>query len=115
MNLRGSVLLLSALLLLGTDSVAQQAPETLPKVLQHNEPIYPPLARTAHIEGEVRVKLTTDGASVLTAEAETGNPLLHRAAEDNARTWKFAPHAPGTFHVAFRFKLMSGDQNVIFL
>jgi hypothetical protein len=115
MRLPGYILVLSALLLLVGDSAAQESSETLPKVLRHNEPIYPPIARTAHIEGEVHVKLTTDGESVLAAEAETGPPLLHKAAEDNVRTWKFVPHAPGTFHVAFRFKLMSGDQNVVFL
>jgi len=94
---------------------AQENPAPLPSVVQHSDPIYPPIARTAHIEGEVIVKITTDGQSVLTAEAETGNPLLRKTTEDNARTWKFVPHPAGTFRVVFRYKLISGNQEVEFL
>jgi hypothetical protein len=61
------------------------------------------------------VKITTDGESVRTAEAETGNPLLRKTAEDNARTWKLVRHAAGTFRVAFRYKLISGNPEVEFL
>ncbi|MGC2280226.1 MAG: hypothetical protein WA603_09430 [Candidatus Acidiferrales bacterium] len=70
------------------------------------------MARTAHIQGEVRVKFTTNGESVIEAQAETGPPLLHRAAEDNVRTWKFAPHTAGTFHVTFRYKIISKDVDI---
>jgi hypothetical protein len=94
---------------------AQENPVPLPSVVQHSDPIYPPIARTAHIEGEVIVKITTNGESVLTAEAETGNPILRKHSEDNARTWKFVPHAAGTFRVVFRYKLISGNQEVEFL
>jgi hypothetical protein len=94
---------------------AQENPVPLPSVIQHSDPIYPPIARTAHIEGEVIVRITTDGELVLTAEAETGNPLLRKTTEDNARTWKFVPHAAGTFRVVFRYKLISGNQEVEFL
>ncbi len=54
-------------------------------------------------------------ATVRDAEAETGHPLLRKAAEDNARTWKFVAHTPGTFHVTFRYKLLSGNVDVEFL
>jgi Gram-negative bacterial TonB protein C-terminal len=96
-------------------AAAQENPVPLPSVIHHSDPTYPPIARTAHIEGEVVVKITTDGESVRTAEAETGNPLLRKPAEENARTWKFVPHAAGTFRVVFRYKLISGDQEVEFL
>jgi hypothetical protein len=109
------LLVLSALLLVVGSTEAQEALETLPKVLEHGEPYYPPIARTAHIVGEVRVKITTDGESVVTAEAESGSPLLRKAAEDNTRTWKFAPHTPGTFHVLFRYRFIVGNQEVEFL
>lgn len=110
-----SILMLSALLAAMPSAMAQQSSEVLPKVIQHTEPMYPPLARQARIQGEVRVKVTTNGESVRDAEAETGHPLLRKAAEDNARTWKFVAHAPGTFHVTFRFKLLSDNVDVEFL
>jgi outer membrane biosynthesis protein TonB len=71
---------------------AQEVSDVLPKVVQHLEPRYPPLARQTRIQGEVRVKVTTDGESVRTAEAQAGHPLLRGAAEDNVRTWKFVTH-----------------------
>jgi hypothetical protein len=109
------ILILAILMAAVLSASAQEAPEELPKVIQHAEPTYPPIARTAHIQGEVGVRITTDGESVREAEAETGPALLRKAAEVNARTWKFAAHTPGTFHVTFRYKLMSGDVGVTFL
>src|SRR5882762_10235631 len=109
MRIRQAILVLSVLPVFVLSATAQKSPEALPKVVQHTEPMYPPLARQTRIQGEVRVKVTTDGESVRDAEAETGHPLLRKAAEDNTRTWKFATHNPGIFHVAFRYKLSSGN------
>src|SRR5690348_6815900 len=85
--------------------VGAQSP-ALPTVIEHAPPTYPEIARTAHIEGEVVVKFTTDGKSVQEAEAESGPPLLRRVAEDNVRTWKFDGDRSGSFTVAFQFKIM---------
>jgi hypothetical protein len=94
---------------------AQECPQTLPKIIQHAEPFYPPIARTAHIIGDVGVRITTDGESVRTVEAETGPPLLRKVSEDNAKTWKFEPHKPDSFHVTFRYRISSGGTDVEFL
>lgn len=110
-----SILMLSSLLAAMPSAMAQQSSEVLPKVIQHSEPMYPPLARQARIQGEVSVKVTTDGESVRVAEAETGHPLLRNAAEDNVRTWKFVTHSPSTYHVTFRYKLVSDNVEVEFL
>jgi hypothetical protein len=109
------ILVLSVLLAAVAGASAQESPEVLPKVVQHTEPMYPPLARQTRLQGDVRVKVTTDGESVRDAEAETGHPLLRKAAEDNARTWKFVAHTPGTFQVTFRYKLLSDSVDVEFL
>jgi len=61
------------------------------------------------------VKITSDGESVRDVEAETGHPLLRAAAVDNVRTWEFDAHAPGTFRVTFRYKLLDGNTDVKFL
>jgi outer membrane biosynthesis protein TonB len=84
-----TILMLSVLLAVVPGVLAQESAETLPKVMQHSEPIYQPLARLTRIQGEVSVKVTTDGESVREAVAQTGPPLLYKAAEDNVKTWKF--------------------------
>src|SRR5580698_3563807 len=92
---------------------AQQPTDTIPEVLVRTNPKYPPIAKTAHIEGDVRVKVTTDGSSVVNAEAESGPPLLQKNTLESVRTWKFANHTPSTFHLEFQFRLMTDDQIVL--
>jgi Gram-negative bacterial TonB protein C-terminal len=110
-----TILMLSVLLVVVSRALAQESTKDLPKVVQHAEPIYPPLARQTRIQGEVVVKVTTDGESVSGAVAQTGHPLLRKAAEDNAKTWKFTSHTPSIFSVTFRFKLMESGAEVEFL
>jgi Gram-negative bacterial TonB protein C-terminal len=104
-----AALTLSLLLLATTAARAQDSGAALPKLISHADAVYPAIARTAHVMGDVVVKITTDGESVVDAKAESGPPLLLKAAEENAKTWKFAPHPPGTFHVTYRFKFMDSD------
>jgi TonB family protein len=53
-------------------------------------PCYPPLARAARLQGIAKIKLVIGGdGSVASAEALEGNPLLTKAAIENARTWRF--------------------------
>jgi hypothetical protein len=110
-----TILMLSVLLVVVPKALPQESTKALPKVLQHVEPIYPLLARQARIQGEVVVKVTTDGESVSEAIAQTGHPVLRKAAEDNAKTWKFASHTPSIFNVTFRYKLMESGVEVEFL
>lgn len=110
-----TILMLSISLVVVPSALAQESTEALPKVVQHTEPIYPALARQTRIQGEVSVSVTTDGESVREAVAQTGHPLLRKAAEDNAKTWKFASHTPRIFNVTFRYKLMDSSVMVEFL
>jgi hypothetical protein len=114
MRICGTILVLLFAVIPGATS-AQECSEALPKVIQHAEPSYPPIARTAHVMGEVRLKITTDGDSVSAAETEEGPPLLRKAAEDNAKTWKFVSHKPDCFHVRFLYRISSGGVDVEFL
>lgn len=102
-----AVLLLSLLPLAAAG--VQDSAESLPTLVSHADAIYPAIARTAHVMGDVVVKIVTDGQSVVDARAESGPPLLRKAAEDNAKTWKFAPHTAGTFHVTYHFDFASSD------
>lgn len=62
------------------------------RVLRAEAPTYPPLARQAMIQGDVRVRLQigSDG-KVSETKAITGNPLLKQEAEKTALRWVFAP------------------------
>lgn len=115
--MRHAQMILVLAVLIGPVSVAmaQQPSEALPQVIQHVQPTYPPLARQTRIDGDVRVKFTTDGESVHDVASESGNPLLRTAAEENVRTWKFVPHTPGTFHVTFHYKFATDTTEVSFL
>jgi hypothetical protein len=86
-----TALILSVSLVMVPRVLAQKSTETLPKVVQHSEPIYPPLARQTRTQGEVIVKVTTDGEAVREAIAETGHPLLRKAAEDNVKRGNSSP------------------------
>lgn len=102
------IVALLAVLLVSVACVTAQAPSALPPVIHHDEPVFPAIARTAHVTGDVTVRITTDGESVTDAAVESGPPLLQKAAVDNVRTWKFEAHPPGTFRITFRYKMVSG-------
>lgn len=75
-------------------------------VKQPAPPPYPPLAKKAHIKGNVVVLLTVDEAGkVASAKAISGPPELHTCAVDYARAWEFEPAKVNGKPVAARFKL----------
>lgn len=73
--------------------------ESASGILNHNgkairlpKPAYPPLARAAHAQGavEVRVLIDFDG-KVIAAQAVSGHPLLYAASVKAARESEFKP------------------------
>jgi len=93
---------------------AQGSNVALPMVARAAVPLYPPLARAAHVQGVVHVKITTDGHRVSDTHVEDGHKLLAAAAEENARTWEFATHEPTTFTVTYHYILdakLKGNPN----
>src|SRR5262245_10676375 len=56
------------------------------------EPDYPPIAKAAKAEGEVRIQITvSEEGKVIEAEVIEGHPLLRDAALQAARQWEFKP------------------------
>jgi TonB family protein len=56
------------------------------------KPAYPPAARAARASGAVNVQVTVDiDGNIVSASAVSGHPLLRHAAEQAARSAKFAP------------------------
>lgn len=93
----GTFLLLSCALLV----VAQEAPapvdvpaESMQKSLIHRvEPIYPPLARQARIEGTVVLKVIVSKAGEVRAtEVISGHPMLVPSAVEAVKQWRYTPY-----------------------
>ncbi len=82
------------ILLLSFPLAAQQVRAPLPKVASACIPFYPPLAPPARIQGAVTLRLSTDGKRISTVDAESGPPMLVKAAKENVKTWRFEPHTP---------------------
>ncbi|HXN51631.1 MAG TPA: hypothetical protein VN943_06815 [Candidatus Acidoferrum sp.] len=106
--LRTAPLVLALVSMAYPTAVAQESKVALPRVAGAAVPLYPPLARAAHVQGIVHVKVTTDGQRAVATHAEDGPKLLAAAAEENARTWQFAVHEPTTFTVTYHYKLVAG-------
>ena len=61
-------------------------------LLKHEDPVYPPLARGAKIQGEVRMLATiSKTGTVEHLIGVSGNPLLIQPAMDAVRQWKYKP------------------------
>jgi len=63
-----------------------------PELLVSSAPIYPTMARQAHVEGQVTIEAVIDTNGKLTnMTVASGPPLLQQAAIDSLRTWKYQP------------------------
>ena len=63
-----------------------------PKVIVKVLPKYPPLARDAHIQGQVRIDAVLDEqGNVIEMKVVSGPPLLYQAAIDALKEWKYEP------------------------
>jgi hypothetical protein len=84
----------------------QQPTQDLPVVTDAAVPFYPPRARLAHIEGVVRLQVSTDGEKVSEVKLLEGQPVLALAAKENVKSWRLKWHARTTFEATFRYKLL---------
>jgi hypothetical protein len=89
---------------------AQKAEQELPLVIAGKIPLYPPIANHAWIQGIVKIRVTTDGEKVTSVEAESGPPMLVKAAKENILTWEFFKHKPTTFVTTFEYVIEGPDQ-----
>lgn len=101
--------LLAATVMESAGSCQEASRTSLPSVYAAAVPIYPPVAQMANVQGVVRVRVATDGHTVVSTSVENqdANPVLARAAEENAQTWKFSAGEPVTFTVTYRYVLVT--------
>ena len=94
-----SILCVSAVCISGsvrgqTTSPVTVVPETeaWQHVLPHPKPLYPAIAKAAHITGQVEVATEVDADGNVTRTAIVGGPpLLRQSALDAVRSWHFTP------------------------
>jgi len=87
-------------------SIAQHAKRLMPTLASASVPLYPRVIRAARIQGDVVLRVSTDGQRISAVEVESGPPMLADAARDNVKTWQFEPHTPTSFEITFHYKLL---------
>jgi TonB family protein len=69
-------------------------------------PLYPPIARTARVQGVVEVEFNVLDGRVTSARIVRGaSPILDRAALENVRTWQFIEGTSGIWKTIYTYKL----------
>ena len=73
------------------------AVEAQKHLLKHVDPIYPPIAKAVHVQGEVvlQIEIGQDG-HVLNAKPLSGPEMLRGAAADSVKQWKYSPFEKNT-------------------
>jgi TonB family protein len=85
-----------------------------PVLKSYDQPVYPPIARAARVEGSVTVEFLLDDRGEPTSVSTiTGNAMLKSAAEKFVKTWKFdlqglASVAATPYRTTIHFKLIRG-------
>jgi len=72
---------------------ASAAVSDSPCLVSLHVPYYPPLARTARVQGSVTVNIRIDENGKVNVKKSSGTPMLVAATEENVKTWQFAPAA----------------------
>jgi len=76
---------------------------------KYTAPVFPPIALTAHVHGDVRLHLVADSQTgvVKTVDVVSGNGILSAAATKAASTWQFEPGslAAAAIDVTLRFEI----------
>ncbi len=78
-------------------------------------PMYPPIARAAHITGKVILRATVKSGLVVktevlsTADVAKGQRFLESPTVENLKTWRFAPDVTGTFTVSYTYEISGAE------
>jgi hypothetical protein len=97
--------LLSVLLAFRPAADTRPQDKTLPVIAGAAVPLYPPAAVVANTQGVIHVRVSTDGHEVVEARAEEKIEPLTSAAEQNAKTWRFATHQPRFLTITYKYRL----------
>ena len=95
-----------------TGPVIHDFTATAPAILRRVDPIYPDLARRAHVQGTVVLMMIVDDRGVpMQVNVLDGPPALQEVALQAARQWRFEPAlmdghpVPASFRLTLNFRL----------
>lgn len=84
-----------------------------PNLVRADLPLYPPLARTAHVCGTVEIQVTVEREAVVDAQVKSStSPLLSTPTLMNVKTWQFQSEDPATFPVTYVYQI-EGEQTAL--
>jgi TonB family protein len=90
--LLGTVILLLVAAGYAQTPVRVSSLEAAKHLTSYVEPVYPPIARTARIQGQVIVDVTiSETGSIQNVQLISGHPILASAALDAVRQWRYKP------------------------
>jgi TonB family protein len=102
------------LIVLATNAACQDA--KIVRVVS-KEPVYPQMARIAHIQGRVTVELTLQPDGDVVIEKATGHPILVQAAKESLQQSIFSCEGcgdqPHTFSLNFDFEITDDAAPII--
>lgn len=93
-------------------ALAQQGPKRRAILVTFSQPVYPPLARQAHIYGDVTVAVTVHADGKTGVALERGHSMLAQAALDSAKATRFecqACDADVSYQLLYSFRLVRGN------
>ena len=76
-----------------------------PFFAQGEIPLYPTVAKTARLSGNVKVQVTVRDGSIVTTDTISGDPLLASATLANIKTWQFFKGTNTIFTTTFMYQL----------
>jgi TonB family protein len=85
--------------------------ENAPVLKSYGQPVYPPIAKAARLEGSVTVEFVLDEqGKVVSASTLQGSTMLAKAAESFVKTWQFqsGSAAAASYRTTIHFKLLHG-------
>jgi TonB family protein len=117
-RLKSGSLILLACAIAATAQVRVSSGVTESNLLEKVDPVYPPIAKTARIQGSVvlAVEIDKEGA-VTSVQVVSGHPMLATAATDAVKQWRYRPYILNGEPVAVRtevtvnFQLGAPDPN----
>jgi hypothetical protein len=88
------------------DSRDPQPTTHYPNLIRAEIPLYPPLARTAHISGAVEIQITVERGAVVEVQVKSSSsPHLTNPTVANVKTWQFESEDPTTFLVKYVYEI----------
>jgi hypothetical protein len=81
-----------------------------PNLIRADLPLYPPVARTAHVNGTVEIQVTVERGAVVDAQVKSSSsPLLSTPTLANVKTWQSQSEDRATFPVTYVYQI-EGEQ-----